>query len=93
MYILNIVTRILAMLSKAFPNSVAVECALPEICTLRLHHKYRITSVRRDVIHEFESVVDKKAKLSLCLINYTPCHEDVLGSEGVAPPFLTSALD
>jgi hypothetical protein len=29
--------------------------------------------------------------LSLCLINYTPKHEDVWGSRGVAPSFLTSA--
>jgi hypothetical protein len=31
-----------------------------------------------------------KIKLSLCLINSTPCHEDVWGSGGMAPPFLTS---
>jgi hypothetical protein len=35
----------------------------------------------------------KRAKLSLCLINYTPRHEDVWGSGGIAPPFLTSELD
>jgi hypothetical protein len=34
----------------------------------------------------------KKVKLSLCLINYALCHEDILGSGGTAPPFLTSAL-
>jgi hypothetical protein len=33
------------------------------------------------------------AKLSLCLINEAPCHEDVLERGGIAPPFLTLALD
>jgi hypothetical protein len=35
----------------------------------------------------------KSKKLSLCLISYALCDEDVWGSEGIAPPFLTSALD
>jgi hypothetical protein len=35
----------------------------------------------------------KKAKLFLCLINYVPRHEDVMGSTVRAPSFLTSALD
>jgi hypothetical protein len=35
----------------------------------------------------------KKVKLSLCLINYASRHEDVLGSGGIAPSFLTSAID
>jgi hypothetical protein len=26
---------------------------------------------------------------SLCLINLSPCHEDIYGSGGIAPPFLT----
>jgi hypothetical protein len=34
----------------------------------------------------------KKAKLSLCLINYARCHEDIWGSGGTVPPFLTWAL-
>jgi hypothetical protein len=34
-----------------------------------------------------------KVKLSLCLINQTPCHECVWGNEGVDPPLLTLALD
>jgi hypothetical protein len=34
----------------------------------------------------------EKVKLSLCLINYAQCHEDILGSGGITPPFLTSAL-
>jgi hypothetical protein len=34
-----------------------------------------------------------KVKLSLCLINSALCHEDIWGSGGIAPPFLTSALD
>jgi hypothetical protein len=33
-----------------------------------------------------------KVKLSLNLINLAPHHENVLGSEGIAPPFFTSAL-
>jgi hypothetical protein len=32
-------------------------------------------------------------KWSLCLISYAPRHEDVWGNEGIAPSFLTSALD
>jgi hypothetical protein len=33
-------------------------------------------------------------KLSLCFfLNGVPSHEDVLGSGGIAPVFLTSALD
>jgi hypothetical protein len=34
----------------------------------------------------------KKVNLSLRLINWELCHEDIWGSGGVAPPFLTSAL-
>jgi hypothetical protein len=34
-----------------------------------------------------------KAKLSLCLISSALCHEDMWGSGGIAPPFLTLALD
>jgi hypothetical protein len=34
-----------------------------------------------------------KAKLSLYVISYTLLHEDVWGSAGIAPPFLTSELD
>jgi hypothetical protein len=34
-----------------------------------------------------------KVKLLLCLINYTPPHEDVRRSGGLAPLFVTSALD
>jgi hypothetical protein len=32
-------------------------------------------------------------KLSLCLINYAPHHEDRSEGEGIVPPFLTLALD
>jgi hypothetical protein len=31
--------------------------------------------------------------MSLCLINEAARHEDVWGSVGIDPPFLTSALD
>jgi hypothetical protein len=34
----------------------------------------------------------KIVKLSLYLINYALCHEDILGSGGTAPLFLTSEL-
>jgi hypothetical protein len=34
-----------------------------------------------------------KVKLSLCLINYKSWPEDIPGSGGIAPPFLTSASD
>jgi hypothetical protein len=39
------------------------------------------------------NTVKKKVKFSLCLINKAPCHEDVQGNDGTAPPFLTSVLD
>jgi hypothetical protein len=29
----------------------------------------------------------------MCIINETPLPEDVWGTKGIAPPFLTSALD
>jgi hypothetical protein len=34
-----------------------------------------------------------KVKLSLGLINWSPRHEDVCGSVGIAPPFFASTLD
>jgi hypothetical protein len=34
-----------------------------------------------------------KVKLSLCLINYALCHEDLWGTGVITPPFLTSAPD
>jgi hypothetical protein len=34
-----------------------------------------------------------KVKLSLCLINEALCYEHIWGSGGIAPHFLTSALD
>jgi hypothetical protein len=37
-------------------------------------------------------IYTENVKLSLCFINYAPCHEGVLGSGGIALPFLTSAL-
>jgi hypothetical protein len=33
-----------------------------------------------------------KVKLSMCLINWAPCHEDLLGSGVIVPPFYTSAV-
>jgi hypothetical protein len=38
-------------------------------------------------------ILKAKVKFSLRLIKEAPCHEDVWGSGGVAPPFLTLALD
>jgi hypothetical protein len=40
-----------------------------------------------------EHTTVKKVKLSLCLINQAPRHENVWGNGGIAPPFPTSALD
>jgi hypothetical protein len=40
-----------------------------------------------------KELAKKKVKLSLCLISYALCHEDVSGNGGIAPPFLTSVLD
>jgi hypothetical protein len=34
-----------------------------------------------------------KIELSLCLINYALCHEDIRGRGAIAPPFLTSSLN
>jgi hypothetical protein len=39
------------------------------------------------------SLCGVKVKLSLCSISSALCHEDVWGSGGTAPPFLTSAVD
>jgi hypothetical protein len=41
----------------------------------------------------YELCCKKEVKLSLCLINYASRHEDVLGSGGIAPTFLTLAID
>jgi hypothetical protein len=38
-------------------------------------------------------VKGKNVKVSQCFINYAPCHEDVWGNSGIAPPFLTLELD
>jgi hypothetical protein len=38
-------------------------------------------------------MVKVEVNLSLCLITYALCHEDIWESGGIAPPFLTSALD
>jgi hypothetical protein len=38
-------------------------------------------------------IINKKVKFSLCLINQVPFHEDVWGSGGITPPFLTSVLE
>jgi hypothetical protein len=40
-----------------------------------------------------QTVKKNEVKLSLCLINSELCHEDLRGSESIAPPFLTLALD
>jgi hypothetical protein len=40
----------------------------------------------------WKSIEVKKAKLSLCLINWALCHKDIWGSWCIVPPFLTSAL-
>jgi hypothetical protein len=37
--------------------------------------------------------VKVKANFNLCLTNYAPFHGDVCGNGGIAPTFLTSALD
>jgi hypothetical protein len=34
-----------------------------------------------------------RVKMSLCLVNYSPRHEDIWGSGYIFPPFLTAALD
>jgi hypothetical protein len=42
-------------------------------------------------------ILDRAATVSgstfLCLINYVQCHEDVLKSAGIAPPFSLTTLD
>jgi hypothetical protein len=37
--------------------------------------------------------IGKKVNLSLCLIIYALCYEDIWGSGGITPLFLTSVLD
>jgi hypothetical protein len=39
------------------------------------------------------TIKGEKVKLLLCLISYALRHEDMWGSGGTAPPFLTQALD
>jgi hypothetical protein len=41
----------------------------------------------------FPAQTQRKVKLSLRLVNKALCHDDVWGSEGTAPPFLTTASD
>jgi hypothetical protein len=41
----------------------------------------------------FMCVKGKKVKLSLCIIKQALCHEDIWGSGGITPLFLTLALD
>jgi hypothetical protein len=40
----------------------------------------------------WKNYVKAKVKLSVCLINYAPRHEDLWGRVGIAPRFLNSAL-
>jgi hypothetical protein len=40
-----------------------------------------------------EPQTDEKIKLCICTNNLAPFLEDVWGSGGISPPFLTSALD
>jgi hypothetical protein len=39
------------------------------------------------------AVVEVKVKLPLSLMNSALCNEDIWGSGGIAPPFLTLGLD
>jgi hypothetical protein len=43
-------------------------------------------------VHNLNLFIEK-VKLYLCLMNHALRHKDVWGSGGIAPPFLTSALD
>jgi hypothetical protein len=60
-----------------------------------LHHQYHPIQwicVKYGTVNcKLEVII--KIKLSLCLIKKTINHENALGSEGIAPPFLTLALD
>jgi hypothetical protein len=47
---------------------------------------------RRVMVMPLYDLVKVKVNLSLYLINQAPQHEDVSGSGGIAPSFLTSAL-
>jgi hypothetical protein len=59
-----------------------------------LQEVYRInTRTTLDIIRLHKFFLNKKVKLSLCLVNSALCHEGILGSGGIAPQFLTSALD
>jgi hypothetical protein len=41
------------------------------------------------IIFRVNLILAHKVKLSLCLINEALRHEDIWGSGGIAPPFLT----
>jgi hypothetical protein len=46
--------------------------------------------IARSLFYALLSAVTIRGKVIFGLINQAPCHEDV-GSEGIAPPFLTLA--
>jgi hypothetical protein len=52
-----------------------------------------LTSLERSFFLILNHFVKVQVKLSLWLINYTALHEEVWGSGGIAPPFLTSLID
>jgi hypothetical protein len=51
-------------------------------------------SISGYIASDFEMISDSmiEVNLSMGLINYSPRHEDIWGSGGIAPPFLTSVL-
>jgi hypothetical protein len=50
-------------------------------------------SASQTKMHPYFQIKGKNVKLSPCLINLALCHEDIWGSGGIAPSFLTSTLD
>jgi hypothetical protein len=55
-------------------------------------HQNFLSAVTASLDDLYTDMVKEKVKLSLCLINEAPCHDDVWEIGAIVPPFLTSAL-
>jgi hypothetical protein len=53
----------------------------------------QVLSGKLRAVNDWQSSYTDKVNFSLCLINEALCNEDIWGSGGIAPPFLTSVLD
>jgi hypothetical protein len=78
--------------SSVHHGEVEMHKGLKEICK---RHKFQWKLYFRNYIYFNTSQYHARitANLSLYIINYSPCHEDVWGTRGTAPPFLIPARD